>query len=104
MHFCNDPTPERGWGWTGDKEWLVHPLQILCALLALFPVYSFSQELVEFQNGEVADAQDINSNFNVLQDQILSKPPTFVSDDIFIFTYPITARTQKLRSSFFTLI
>ena len=76
MHFFNDPTPERGWGWTGDKEWLVHPLQILCALLALFPVYSFSQELVEFQNGEVADAQDINSNFNVLQDQINSLTPT----------------------------
>jgi hypothetical protein len=77
MHFFNDLTPERGWGWIRDKEWFVHPLQqLLYVLLAVFPVCSFSQELVEFQNGEVADAQDINANFNVLQDQINSLTPT----------------------------
>ena len=56
MHFFNDPTPERGWGWTGDKEWLVHPLQILrCSLCSLF-IHSV-RNLWNFRMERVADAR-----------------------------------------------
>jgi len=48
----------------------MRPVHILYFLLALFPVYSLGQEIVEFQNGEVADADSINSNFSALLSRI----------------------------------
>jgi hypothetical protein len=48
----------------------MRPIFIFYFLLAVFPVYSFGQEVVEFQNGEVADADSINSNFSALLSRI----------------------------------
>ena len=48
----------------------MRPVHILYFLLAVFPVYSLGQEIVEFQNGEVADADSINSNFSALLSRI----------------------------------
>jgi hypothetical protein len=45
-------------------------IHIFCFFLAVFPFYSFGQEIVEFQNGEVADADSINSNFSALLSRI----------------------------------
>ena len=70
MHFFNDLTPERGWGWIGNKESFMRPIHLLSFLLVLFPVYSFGQEIVEFQNGAVAEAEAINSNFSALLSRI----------------------------------
>ena len=70
MHFFNDLTPERGWGWIGGKELFMRPVHVLYFLLAVFPVYSVGQEIVEFQNGEVADANAINSNFSALLSRV----------------------------------
>ena len=36
----------------------------------LVPSLAFSQELTQFENGQVADAEDINSNFTALKDAI----------------------------------
>ena len=48
----------------------MRPIYILYFLLAVFPLNSFGQEIVEFQNGEVADADSINSNFSALLSRI----------------------------------
>ena len=42
----------------------------IVVLLGLLPYSSYSQELVEFGNGQVADADDINANFNSLKQVI----------------------------------
>ena len=39
-------------------------------LLALLPLNAFAQDLVEFENGQLANADDINSNFQVLDDKL----------------------------------
>ena len=40
------------------------------SILLIFPVGLSAQDLVEFENGKVADADDINSNFNLLKEKI----------------------------------
>ena len=39
---------------------------IACFVLAAFSAIGLSDELVEFENGEVADAEDVNNNFEHL--------------------------------------
>lgn len=39
-------------------------------LLTLLPLIGFTQDLVEFENGQLANADDINSNFQVLNDKL----------------------------------
>ena len=39
-------------------------------LLSLLPLIAFAQDLVEFENGQLANADDINSNFQVLNDKL----------------------------------
>ena len=43
---------------------------VIVALLGLLPLISYSQDLVEFENGQVADADDMNANFNSLKQAI----------------------------------
>ena len=43
---------------------------LLLTLLLIFPVLASAQELVEFENGQVADADDINSSLNFLLKKI----------------------------------
>jgi hypothetical protein len=59
MHFFNDLTPERGWDWISMRARSMR--QILLPLLLLFSNPLLSQELVEFENGQVADADDLNT-------------------------------------------
>lgn len=40
------------------------------SILLIFPVGLSAQDLVEFENGKVADADDINSNFTLLSNRI----------------------------------
>ena len=44
------------------------------SILLIFPVGLSAQDLVEFENGKVADADDINSNFNLLKEKIEAMP------------------------------
>ena len=44
------------------------------SILLIFPVGLSAQDLVEFENGKVADADDINSNFNLLKEKIEEMP------------------------------
>ena len=45
------------------------------AILFLWQIAS-AQEIVQFENGQVADADDMNSNFNLLKDAIDQISPT----------------------------
>lgn len=67
----NKPTPERGWGWI-DMRALAMRHILLPLLLLLFSNPLLAQELVEFENGKVAYANDINGNFTEILDQISS--------------------------------
>ena len=51
---------------------------VLASLLFFVASPSLSQELKEFSNGEVADADDVNFNFTLLKDAIdaLALEPT----------------------------
>ena len=44
--------------------------RLFLSILLIFPVGLSAQDLVEFQNGQVADADDINANFQALKDSI----------------------------------
>lgn len=43
---------------------------VIVAILGLLPTISYSQDLVEFENGQVADADDMNANFSSLKEAI----------------------------------
>ena len=45
----------------------------LIATTLLLPTLAISQELTQFENGQVANADDINSNFDILKSQIDEK-------------------------------
>ena len=70
MRARNKLTPERGWGWISMRALAMR--HILLPLLFLFSNPLLAQELVEFENGQVADANDINGNFTEILDQISS--------------------------------
>ncbi len=40
------------------------------AVLGLLPMLSSAQQIVEFQNGQVADANDVNANFSLLKERL----------------------------------
>ena len=56
---------------SAQREKLVGQLVLASALL-LLPITTLSQDLVEFQNGQVADADGINANFQNLDDRLRS--------------------------------
>ena len=46
-------------------------MRYLLTALLLLPAFVFAQELHTFKNGEVADADKVNQNFDALKDQLL---------------------------------
>ena len=67
MRAWNKLTPERGWGWISMRALAMR--HILLPLLLLFSNPLTAQELVEFENGQVADADDLNQSLNFLLDK-----------------------------------
>ena len=45
-------------------------IRFFFAVIGLLPMLSSAQQIVEFQNGQVADANDINANFSVLKERL----------------------------------
>lgn len=43
---------------------------VLVAVIAWMPALSWAQQIVQFQNGEVADADDVNANFSLLKERL----------------------------------
>ncbi|MDB2667356.1 hypothetical protein N9Y71_03625 [Luminiphilus sp.] len=43
---------------------------VFAIALVLLPLVTLSQDLVEFENGQVADADDINANFSLLDERL----------------------------------
>ena len=70
MRIKNKLTPERGWDWISMRASAMRRILLHLLLLCSNPLAA--QELVEFENGQVADANDINGNFTEILDQISS--------------------------------
>ena len=55
---------------TVDPELEEQNMKKLIAAALLLPSLAISQELTQFENGQVADADVVNQNFQVLKDAI----------------------------------